>query len=302
MTSPGSGDLDGWGNLVTKRHLRRWNATRIPPTKKPNFDFSGDMTDTLPPLSSDEVRPGYEGLEDLIEEGGDDVKRLFSIEFATAGEKLRKRIENVKEQIKDHPADLKSVEQGIAMRTVLIRGLMQYHYECKKNKVQKTRLYHLIQGRKKMMKFLRRVDQEKFEWLCKELKLDYVDVPEPFEILPLSKRETREKAARDAAEKLRAEKFEIFREKLNEQRREYEIFKTKEMEDILKEMDNLGLEFGNSLDDALVALGDDPYTPPKERGKRWENLEKKFIKYAKGGPRQQRKAQRAALAAAAGKK
>ena len=42
------------------------------------------------------------------------------------------------------------------------------------DKVAKVRLIHRIQARRKLLKFLRIKDKEKFDWLLKELKIKFV--------------------------------------------------------------------------------------------------------------------------------
>ena len=151
------------------------------------------------------------------------------------------------------------------------------------DKVGKVQLLERIQGRRKKLKNLRKLDREKFEWLCNELKIKYVAVPEFTK--KYSKRSQRQKDAREAALNVRLEKLEVYRSKLEEQRKLFETFKQQELDDISKEMASLGLEMGDSLNSALIALDEKPIVVEKPKKRRQLLLAMKFEMYKDNPPR-----------------
>ncbi len=128
------------------------------------------------------------------------------------------------------------------------------------------------------MKKLRFKDYEKFLWLCEELQIKYIPIPEYTRRIP--KRTAERNTIRKAALALRKEKLATFQKQLEEQRKVFNQHKEKEMEFIGKELADLALDEKSpivqvyqALKAGRVELEEHVHNPP---GRRRMILEKKF--------------------------
>lgn len=61
--------------------------------------------------------------------------------------------------------------------TVQIRGMQDYMEEFPRNKVVKVQLKEMIDKRKRFLRYLRRWDYRRFEWVLEKLDLVYKPYP-----------------------------------------------------------------------------------------------------------------------------
>ena len=155
------------------------------------------------------------------------------------------------------------------------------------DKVSKSLLIRRIQARKKFMRRLRETDIEKFNWLCKELKIKYV-VPPFIKQVTEGKRLRRIRAAREACLHEKERKMKEFEEKLAAEKLLFLEQKEKELNQIEKDLKSLGIEDDlSNLNDLLVKLNVEEFLPPKpdKRPMRQKILEKKFELYGTNKPK-----------------
>lgn len=67
---------------------------------------------------------------------------------------------------------------SVAKQTVKIRSLQKHMMKFPKDKRSKVILKELIDKRKKFLKYLRRWDYKRFEWLLEKLDIVYRPPPE----------------------------------------------------------------------------------------------------------------------------
>lgn len=237
----GSDSSSGF-DLIQKRFYNRKKTIKIPPTKPLNFDYGGDLAYDDYPLDLKAPKVELDGAEQL-QHVDDLIKRLLSVEFADGQEKLKRRIHDLVSKVQEHPLDVRSLEVVIAYQTVAIRNQIRHVVNFRKDKAAKNLLILRLQARKKHLRRLRSRDYEKFIWLCEELQMKYVPIPQ-YNRKP-SKAATIKKKAREAALKEMSKRMREFRLKLQEEKEEFLKVKARELERIEKELEELQLE-GNS--------------------------------------------------------
>lgn len=124
------------------------------------------------------------------------------------------------------------------------------------DKVTKIKLIKRIFIRNANLMKLQSRDIEKFMWLTKELQIRIV----PKAGKKLSKREVREKAARDAKETLMKQKTEELGKRLAEERQKFDEYRKAELADIEQSLHELGIEM-KSLEQTLTDLGASEHVP-----------------------------------------
>ena len=65
----------------------------------------------------------------------------------------------------------------VAKMTVQIRAMQDYMEEFPRNKVVKVQLKEMIDKRKRFLRYLRRWDYRRFEWVLEKLDLVYKPYP-----------------------------------------------------------------------------------------------------------------------------
>lgn len=122
----------------------------------------------------------------------------------------------------------------------------------------KVRLHKRIGIRKANLERLQSLDIEKFLWLTSELQIRIVPKAEP----KLSKREVREKAARDAKEALMVQKTEELQKQLVKEKQKFDEYRKAELADIERSLQELGIEM-KSLEQTLTDLGAAEHVPQR---------------------------------------
>jgi len=133
--------------------------------------------------------------------------------------------------------------------------------------VSKVKLIKRIFIRNANLKKLQSHDIEKFTWLTNELQIRIVPKGEK----KLSKREVREKAARDAKEALMRQKTDELRKRLAEEKQAFDEYRRAELADIEQSLQELGIEM-KSLEQTLTDLGASEHVPKYEPWVSLENL------------------------------
>jgi len=279
-------------NLTSHRtYIKKRNRlVRIPPTKPLHFDYSGDLQKELEPLDLSAPIPFHESVKDLAQ-NNEAVQKIFSLEFADGRTKLRKQLQIISNETKEHDADTKSLELEIARSTVVIRNLIAHCLQFRHDKKSKMALIEMIHKRHKNLRRLRRWDYEKFVWLTEKMQLQYQPKQRMHDRKIPTKKAIRKAAARNAFLDVKKKKLNDFREKLAGQREAFEKHKAQELKEIEEQLKGLGIDKMESTEQVVKDLGlGAPYIIEKEKPKtrRQKILEMKFELY-KNLPKYQQK-------------
>ena len=109
------------------------------------------------------------------------------------------------------------------------------------DKKSKALLIDRIQKRKKLIKMLRQEDYPKFEWLMKELNINYVPSPEYVYFKKTSKRVLRKQAVKEEMYALKKQKLADFQELMVKEREEFLKEKEQMLDKIEKELKEIQL-------------------------------------------------------------
>ncbi|KAH8321292.1 hypothetical protein KR074_000672 [Drosophila pseudoananassae] len=192
---------------------------------------SGDLS-KLPPLKGDELLPEFRDCKEL-EKADNTVKSLFLLSN-NANYLTTKYYRN--EMVKDvqrHAQDYGSVEAKLANMTALIRRYQERMESHPRDKMIKVRLKELIDKRKKFLKYLRRWDYARFEWILEKLDLVYKPPPEHFHWI--TRKESLQKLTDSYCENLKEERLEAYHKQLQAQQIPFLEEAIKKMEFVRKE-------------------------------------------------------------------
>jgi len=115
----------------------------------------------------------------------------------------------------------------VAKMTAFIRRYQEHMETSPRDKVIKVRLKELIEKRKKFLKYLRRWDYRRFEWILE--KLDLVYKPPPTNFHWITRKESLQKLTDIYCEKIKEERLEAYHKELQAQQIPY-------LEDAIKKM------------------------------------------------------------------
>jgi ribosomal protein S15P/S13E len=211
---------------------------------------------------------GFESLPEL-KSAHEVVKKIFSLEFSPKAEVINKVVDDLITKVQDHALDVQSLEINIAKDTVAIRNGIQHCLQFRKDKVSKARLIERIHKRKCRLKQLRQRDIDKFNWIISELQLQLLPDPTP-ERMTLSRREKREKAAREATEALIRQKTEDLRKRLAVEKAAFDKYRELELANIEHSLREIGIGEMVSFEQTLTALGMPELVPKPEPKLTWE--------------------------------
>ncbi|XP_055702294.1 28S ribosomal protein S15, mitochondrial [Phlebotomus papatasi] len=198
---------------------------------------SGDMAPS-PPVDLSLPVTEYRDCKSL-EEADETVKKLFSLE-SFPGKKTGHHLRNImREEVQRHPLDVGSMEALIADQTARIRRLQEIFAAHPRNRVLKVYLKELIDKRKCFLKYMRRWDYRRFEWLLE--KLDIVYKAHPAEYVLVGRKYAIRKLTDSHCNEIRENKLEDYRKELESQQVEFLEKKIKNLEFIKKEQETLKL-------------------------------------------------------------
>jgi len=116
--------------------------------KEEDFDFKS-------------IVEGDEPAEAEISE--ETVKRVLSLSNAAMADKVKHQLANSIKAFERFPGDTGSPEVQIAVATMKIKHLTQHSIEHKKDRHSRRGLIKVVNHRKKMLKYLKRTDLDKFK-------------------------------------------------------------------------------------------------------------------------------------------
>ncbi|KAL3883758.1 hypothetical protein ACJMK2_029990 [Sinanodonta woodiana] len=227
--------------LTQKRGYAR--PPRNPYTKPVNFDYAGELM-TQKPLNPTEILWKYREIKEL-QNAPESVRRLFTIEYASGREKLQHRHMMAQERMDKVVEPDEFLEPSIVRASVIVRNMIPHIIKFRHDKRNKRLLVEHIQRRRKLLKYLKKQDYERFIWLLKDLKVRFINIP------LFNKRESRrdkiKRLAKEESLALKNKKIEALKQQLAEEHSKFQEQKKQIMDKIEKDI----AEF--SLDRELIA-------------------------------------------------
>ncbi|TDG47749.1 hypothetical protein AWZ03_005893 [Drosophila navojoa] len=186
---------------------------------------SGDLA-KLPPLNPNELLPDYKDSKELAN-ANEAVKSMFLLSNNRNSLTTRYYRDQMIKEVQRHAQDYGSMEAKLARMTALIRRYQSHMEVHPRDKMIKVRLKEMIDKRKKFLKYLRRWDYRRFEWILE--KLDLVYKPPPTKFHWITRKESLQKLTDIYCEKIKDERLEAYHKELQEQQIPF-------LEDAIKKM------------------------------------------------------------------
>lgn len=117
--------------------------------------------------------------------------------------------------------------------TAQIRAKQEYMLLFPRNKLEKVRLKELIDKRKKFLRYLRKWDYKRFEWLIEKLNIIFKPYPEKFHWI--TRKESLRKLTDLHCENVKQERLDAYKKDLESQQLDFLANKIKNLEFIKKE-------------------------------------------------------------------
>lgn len=174
---------------------------------------SGDLA-KLPPLKADELLPEYRDCKEL-DKADESVKSLFKLSNNASYLTTKFYRDEMVKEVQRHAQDFGSMEAKLAKMTAVIRRYQEHMDKHPRDKMIKVRLKELIDKRKKFLKYLRRWDYPRFEWILE--KLDLVYKPPPTHFHWITRKESLQKLTDIYCENLKEERLEAYHKQLQAQ-------------------------------------------------------------------------------------
>ncbi|TRY75184.1 hypothetical protein TCAL_01599 [Tigriopus californicus] len=162
----------------------QWERPKHPKRALPGAEASGDL-EAFPTLDPSRRLPEFEGCQ-ALEEAMDKVQRVFSLEFATRRDLLKRVSHDYARKVQRHPHDFQSLEVFIAILTARIRHAQAFvAKELEEKNRRRGAISHVIKimvdQRRVLLGVLRQRDYKKFEFLLETLNIAYKPRPIYFE-------------------------------------------------------------------------------------------------------------------------
>ncbi|KAH8393320.1 hypothetical protein KR215_004521 [Drosophila sulfurigaster] len=178
---------------------------------------SGDLA-KLPPLNANEILPEYKDSKEL-QNADETVKSLFKLNNNRNHLTTRYYRDQMVREVQRHAQDFGSMEARLAKMTAFIRRYQEHMEQSPRDRVIKVRLKELIEKRKKFLKYLRRWDYPRFEWILE--KLDLVYKPPPTHFHWITRKESLQKLTDIYCDNIKEERLEAYHKELQAQQIPY---------------------------------------------------------------------------------
>ncbi|CAH1981291.1 unnamed protein product [Acanthoscelides obtectus] len=199
---------------------------------------SGDL-ESFPGIDKKQPILDFRDSKEL-ETADDNVKKLFSLEFAPQKYTHRVYFHEFVDKVKRHEYDIASIEVKIAKWTGVIRAFQECMERFPRNKRLKVSLKELIDKRKKHLKYLRRWDYKRFEWLLETINMVYK--PPPNEFHWITRKDSLRKLTDQHCEKIRSERLNQYKQQLENEQPAFLEEKIRTLQFIREEQKECGAE------------------------------------------------------------
>jgi len=222
-------------NYAFKSDLKiKWVRPEKIPCFKP--EKSGDLA-PMPSYNKTDYLLEFRNNKEL-ETANEHVKKLFTLEFNAKKHTTRAYRQDSMEQVKRHELDSGSIEVKLARWTGFIRAWQEVMDRFPRDKRLKVKLKELIDKRKKHLKYLRRWDYKRFEWILDQLNLVYK--PPPSEFHWITRRESLVKLTDKYVEDIKQERLKEYRLKLESEQPAFLEEKIRSLQFIRDEQQDCG--------------------------------------------------------------
>nr|SVE75871.1 EOG090X09BQ [Daphnia hispanica] len=231
--------------VIQTRTYKEINIEWVPPPKVSCLDpsKSGDRG-TLPQL--DLTRPQFKFSRNKPEVQLADrkdipyeVKRIASLEFAPLNKQIQVIKHDVLGTVQRHAFDCSSLESAIACLTIKIRNQQRHTKTCRRDVMSRVICKENIDRRNSLLKYLRKADYKRFEWLLE--KLDLVYHPHPEFIVPVTRKGSIMKLTNIYCERMRNDRLETYKKELENEKVKFAEEKAEVEKWIEEEEKQLGL-------------------------------------------------------------
>ncbi|XP_053684598.1 28S ribosomal protein S15, mitochondrial [Sabethes cyaneus] len=205
----------------------------VRPEKIPCFkpQKSGDMQ-PLRPFAGSELLKDYTASKEL-ENADETVKNLFTIEHNRRREMLENfKVEMVK-RVQRHDLDYGSMEAKLGLMTAQIRSLQEVMEKFPRQSASKVFLKEMIDKRKKFLRYLRRWDYRRFEYILEKLDLVYKPAPSHFHWI--TRKDSLRKLTDIHCDEIKDSRLQAYRQQLESQQLDFLAKKLQNLEFIRKE-------------------------------------------------------------------
>uniref|UniRef100_A0A182N9K7 Small ribosomal subunit protein uS15m n=1 Tax=Anopheles dirus TaxID=7168 RepID=A0A182N9K7_9DIPT len=207
----------------------KWVRPEKIPCYKP--EKSGDLQ-ALPKIAGNELLKDYRESKEL-ETADENVRNLFTLQH----NRRREMVENFKEdmvrRVYRHELDYGSMEAKLGLMTARIRSLQEYMEKFPRQSVVKVQLKELIDKRKRFLRYLRRWDYRRFEYILE--KLDLVYKPYPTHFHWITRKDSLRKLTNIHCDQIKETRLEEYRKQLESQQLEFLEKKLKALEFVRQE-------------------------------------------------------------------
>ncbi|XP_018578120.1 28S ribosomal protein S15, mitochondrial [Anoplophora glabripennis] len=214
----------------------KWVRPEKIPCHKP--EKSGDL-EGIPKIDKRQLILDFNNSKEL-KTADDNVRKLFMLEFAPRKYTNRYIIHKIVDKVRRHEFDVGSAEVKIAKWTGIIRALQEVLEEFPRNKKLKVNLKELIDQRKKHLKYLRRWDYKKFEWLLENLNIIYK--PTPTNIHPVTRKDSLRKLTQIYCDDIKEKRLDAYKLKLESEQPAFLEEKIRALQFIRDEQMECGIE------------------------------------------------------------
>lgn len=233
-------------NITIDRKLGCQEKIEFEPVRDPStikgkidkFDYSGELA-PLRKLNPKDTLFVFNSVEEL-KDAPDVVQKLCSIEFADRLQKRYHRIFAMKDTIRKACGVEHRREMIVANMTLQIRATIHHLQNFPKDMQAKRFVVEKIAKRKRELRRLRLEDYERFLWLMKELQIKYV--PPTMYNFNETKYGRRKRLAREEAFKMKTQKLDELKERLDQEKISFLEDKAKIMQEIEQDMAKFNID------------------------------------------------------------
>ncbi|XP_033741479.1 uncharacterized protein LOC117328177 [Pecten maximus] len=227
-------------NITIDRKLKCQEKIEYEPIRDPHtvkgkidkFDYSGELA-PLRKLNPKDTLFVFNSVEEL-KDAPEVVQKLCSIEFADRLQKRFHRIFAMKDTIHKVCGVEHRREMIVANMTLQIRATIHHLQNFPRDMQAKRFVVEKIAKRKRELRRLRSEDYERFLWLMKELEIKYV--PPSMYNFKETKYGRRKRLAREEAFKMKAQKLDELKARLDAEKILFLEEKAKTMQEIEKDL------------------------------------------------------------------
>ncbi|XP_055586942.1 28S ribosomal protein S15, mitochondrial [Uranotaenia lowii] len=217
-------------NYAFKSDLKiKWVRPEKIPCYKPAK--SGDLQ-AMRPMAGTELLKDYRQSKEL-QSADETVKNMFSLEHNRRREMLENFREEMVKRVQRHDLDYGSMEAKLGLMTAQIRSLQEVMEKYPRHSGAKVHLKELIDKRKRFLRYLRRWDYRRFEYILE--KLDLVYKPYPTHFHWITRKDSLRKLTDIHCEDIKSTRLQAYREQLEAQQLDFLAKKLENLEFIRRE-------------------------------------------------------------------